>query len=179
MPFSHLALATRDLPATHRFYSEVLGLDLVHVDVGDLPTGGWFRHAFYDAGAGELLAFFDLHDDEIAEYDTAISTGLGLPSWVNHVALQAESLGDLEARKERLLAHGHDCVVADHGVVVSLYVEDPNGITIEFSHVVEDLFTADNRRRAATLIHERRPASTGVEPAMEFFSAADLSSARL
>jgi catechol 2,3-dioxygenase-like lactoylglutathione lyase family enzyme len=171
VPFSHVALATRDLPATHRFYSETLGLALVHVDVGDLPSGRWFRHAFYDAGAGELLAFFDLHDDEISEYDTAISTGLGLPSWVNHVALQADSLDDIETRRQRLLAHGYDCVVADHGVAVSLYVEDPNGITIEFAHAVEEVVTEENRRHAVARIAEERPASTGVEPVMEFFAA--------
>src|SRR5215510_1862702 len=148
MAFSHLALATHDLRATHRFYSEAVGLELVHVDVGDLPSGGWFRHAFYDVGGNELLAFFDLHDEDIATYETAISTGLGLPSWVNHVALNAASLDDIEVRKRRLLDNGHDCVVVDHGVAVSLYVEDPNGITIEFCHTLEGTFTDDDRRRA-------------------------------
>ena len=38
--------------------------------------------------------FWDLHDDaEIpAEFDTAISTGLGLPAWVNHVAFDAPDI---------------------------------------------------------------------------------------
>src|SRR3954471_10181581 len=97
MPFSHLAFATRDLRATHRFYSRAIGFELVRVDVGDLPGGGWFRHVLYDVGGGEFLTFFDLHDDDITEYETAISTGLGLPSWVNHIALNAECLKDIDA----------------------------------------------------------------------------------
>ena len=31
MAFNHVALATRDLPATHRFYTEAMGFTLVHV----------------------------------------------------------------------------------------------------------------------------------------------------
>jgi catechol 2,3-dioxygenase-like lactoylglutathione lyase family enzyme len=168
MPFSHLALATHDIAATHRFYTEAVGFELVRVDVVDLPTGGWFRHAFYDVGNDELLAFFDLHDDEITDYETAISTALGLPSWVNHIAFTAESLSDIEDRKRRLLDHGHDCVVADHGAAVSLYVDDPNGITVEFSHLVEPI-VADGR--ALALLEAARPASNGAPPSMEFFTA--------
>ncbi len=39
----------------------------------------------------------DLHDDTIPEFDPAISGGLGLPTWVNHIAFAASSLDDLAA----------------------------------------------------------------------------------
>jgi catechol 2,3-dioxygenase-like lactoylglutathione lyase family enzyme len=172
MSFSHLAFATKDLRSTHRFYSEAVGLGLVHVEIGDLPDGGWFRHIFYDVGGGELLAFFDLHTDAIGDYGTAISTGLGLPSWVNHVALHADSVHEIDARKERLLTYGHDCAVVDHGVAISLYVEDPNGITIEFCHPLTEITTdAESRQRAAILLEQARPTSTGTPPIMKFYGA--------
>ena len=45
MAFHHLALATTDLAATHRFYTEAMGFTLVHVEDGvtEVPDG-WFRH---------------------------------------------------------------------------------------------------------------------------------------
>jgi catechol 2,3-dioxygenase-like lactoylglutathione lyase family enzyme len=171
MAFHHLALATRDLEASHRFYTEAVGFELAHVEVMDFPNGAWFRHVFYDTGNGELLALFDIHDDEITEFRTDISTGLGLPAWVNHIAYAADDLDDIERRKLRLLEHGHDCVVIDHGNSVSLYVDDPNGITIEFCVLTQPLVTEEHRRRAAELVLAARPAANAVEPTLEFFTA--------
>ena len=37
MAFHHVALATRDTAATHRFYTEVMGFELVKVVVGPQP----------------------------------------------------------------------------------------------------------------------------------------------
>ena len=70
MAFHHVALATTDLDATHRFYTEAMGFTLVRTVVA--PTGspgGWAKHVFYDmrpgwtdeVAAGEiLLDRFDL-----------------------------------------------------------------------------------------------------------------------
>ena len=57
MPFHHLALATRDMPAIHKFYSKAMGFDLVKVERGPTPEGGFAKHFFFDTGAGELMAF--------------------------------------------------------------------------------------------------------------------------
>ena len=63
MPFHHVAIATNDLDATHRFYTEVMGFRLVHVEASANPEQtGWARHLFYDTGNGECLAVWDLHD---------------------------------------------------------------------------------------------------------------------
>ena len=68
MAFHHVALATRDLDATHRFYTEAMGFTLVKVVVGaDRRTGGWAKHLFYDTGGDGLIAFWDLHDDAIGD----------------------------------------------------------------------------------------------------------------
>ena len=64
MAYHHVALATRDLDATHRFYTEAMGFELVKSVVA--PTrrpGGWAKHVFYDTGGDGLIAFWDLHDD--------------------------------------------------------------------------------------------------------------------
>ena len=92
MAFHHLAFATRSLDETHAFYTEVMGFRLVKAVANETPDGGWAKHVFYDTGQGELLAFWDLHDETIPEFNPAISEGLGLPAWVNHVAFAAASL---------------------------------------------------------------------------------------
>ena len=80
MAFHHVAIATKDLEATHRFYSEAMGFQLVNVDVIPYLETGWARHLFYDTGNGEMLAIWDLHHDGAPEYKTAISTGWGCPT---------------------------------------------------------------------------------------------------
>ena len=80
MPFYHVAIATRDLDATRRFYTRALGFPIVKVEAAPtLEQTGWARHVFFDTGDGQLFAVWDLHDDTIPEFDPAISRGLGLP----------------------------------------------------------------------------------------------------
>lgn len=172
MAFHHVAVATRDLDSSHRFYTGAAGFDLAHVEVIATPSGGWARHVFYDTGGGELLALFDLHDDTITGYRTDVSTGLGLPVWVNHIAFAASGLDDLERRKQRLLECGHDCMRIDHGVAVSLYTTDPNGILVEFSATVRSIVTAENRRRALELLTAAHPPVDGGPLSVESFVAA-------
>ena len=78
MAFHHLAFACRNLDETHAFYTDVMGFKLAKAVANETPDGGWAKHVFYDTGDGELIAFWDLHDDTITDYGTAISEGLGL-----------------------------------------------------------------------------------------------------
>ncbi|HUO49656.1 MAG TPA: VOC family protein [Acidimicrobiales bacterium] len=135
MGFHHVAIATRDLEATHRFYTEAMGFRLVKTNVAPTgnPGGGWAKHLFYDTGDGTLIAFWELHDDTLpAEYDTAISTGLGLPEWVNHIAFDAPSLDDLAVAARRWQEAGITVIELDHGWCTSIYATDPNGVLVEF-----------------------------------------------
>jgi len=161
MAFHHLAFATRNLEETHAFYTDVMGFTLAKAVANETPDGGWAKHVFYDTGQGELLAFWDLHDETIADYSTAISEGLGLPAWVNHVAFAAASLDDLEARKQRLLDHGQVVAEIDHGWCRSIYVTDPNKILVEFCVTTADMTAAD-ADAALELLHDPAPL---VEPA--------------
>ena len=64
MGFHHVALATRDAAATHRFYTEVMGFELVKVVAGPTPNAGatqnagdgFSKHFFYATSTGP-------HDD--------------------------------------------------------------------------------------------------------------------
>ena len=169
MSFHHVAITTKDLPATHRFYTEAAGFALAKVDVLDSPVGGWMRHALYDTGDGSVLAVLEFNDDSMGEYRTDLSTGLGLPSFANHIAFGAHDLDELDARRLCLLDHGHGCVVMDHDYTISLYVDDPNGIVIEFSTCVRPMLTEENRLLAQDLIHAKTPPANVGEPVMEFF----------
>src|SRR5437016_5889735 len=91
MAFHHVAIAARDLEATHHFYSEAMGFELVNVDVIPFLENGWARHLFYDTGNGEMLAIWDLHDASLPDFDAGISSGLGLPRFVNHIAFGSSS----------------------------------------------------------------------------------------
>ena len=87
MAFHHVAITTRDLDATHAFYTEVMGFELVRVEAAPTPEAGesgegWARHLFYDTGDGQCLAIWDLHDPEHlpTEFDPSISRALGPPT---------------------------------------------------------------------------------------------------
>lgn len=169
MAFNHVAFATRDLAATHAFYTEVMGFRLAKVVAAPTDTpGGWARHVFYDTGDGELMAFWDLHDSAIGtDFETAVSTGLGLPAWVNHVAFDAESIDVLEAHRERWRAKGHTVAQVDHGFCLSIYITDPNGILVEFCCNTREL-GADDEAEAASLLAAGRPPLSEV-PNVEVF----------
>jgi len=148
MPFHHLALAVRDMPAVHAFYSHAMGFDLVHVEVNQTPEGGWAKHFFYDVGGGEMMAFWELHEGPFpTDFETSISGAVGLPPWTNHIAFQARDLMEIKSFRERWLTNGYDVVEIDHHWCVSIYTTDPNGTLVEFC-VTTAPFDEDSRERA-------------------------------
>jgi catechol 2,3-dioxygenase-like lactoylglutathione lyase family enzyme len=166
MAFHHLALATRDARATHLFYTHAMGFELVKTVVGGTPAGGWAKHFFYATGGGELMAFWELHDDTIPDtWSPAISTSQGLPEWVNHVAFGASDVADLDRRRERLLANGYAVMEIDHGWCHSIYTVDPNGILVEFCMMTRTL-EANDRADALRLMRDPAPplAEGGKQP---------------
>ena len=170
MAFHHVAITTKDLDGTHRFYTEAMGFELVKVEAQ--PTAaGWARHLFYDTGNGEMLAVWDIHDDMLQEYGTGISTGLGLPPWANHIAFNSPDVDDLKLKLERWLDNGIDAVRIDHGWCTSIYADDPNGITVEFCTSTRE-FTDDDRTQANALRAASMPELNRDEPEVEFFTAA-------
>ena len=67
MAFHHVAVAAQDMPAIDAFYGEATGFELVKVEIAPTPDGGWAKHFFYDTGNGEMMAFWELHDEKIGD----------------------------------------------------------------------------------------------------------------
>jgi len=127
-----VAYACRDIDATHHFYEDLMGFQLIETEVSEPPTGGFLRHTFYDLGDGSCIAFFDLHGvGEREGWSSAISKGNGLPVWVNHIAFRATE-EQQEAVRARMGAEGIEPLMEiDHEWCHSLYYLDPNGIMVE------------------------------------------------
>ncbi len=179
MGFHHVALATRDTAATHRFYTEVMGFALVKVVTSPTPGehGGWSKHFFYDTGSAPaesnatesnatgphrsgdsgMIAFWEIHDSEIGEsYSTDINAAAGLPWWVNHLAFDAPTLADLHRHRDRWREHGHTVLEIDHDFCTSIYIRDPSKNMVEFCHTTRP-FSDDERTRAAEMLTAQIP----------------------
>ncbi len=179
MGVHHLAFATKDVDANHRFYTEAMGFELVKVEVAKMGNG-WAKHLFYSTGPkrDQLIAFWDLHDATLPKgWSADISRGQGLPLGVNHLAFSADDLTDLRRKRERWLSLGHDVTEIDHDWCVSIYTEDPNGILVEFCTLVRDFNDAD-RVEALELLQDPAPTLRRDPKAMKLLKAADYRAAR-
>ncbi len=173
MAFHHVAIATRDIKATHEFYTGAMGFPLVKVEVAPAGERGFAKHLFYDSGGGELIAFWDFHDADLPEtWSSAISEGLGLPRWANHIAFHARDLDDIAARRTRWLEHGHDVHEIDHVWCTSIYATDPNGILVEFCTTTR-AFTAQDEAEALRLLADPDPERGKTPPRILFHRARD------
>jgi len=172
MGVSHIALAVKDIEATHHFYTEAMGFALVKVEV--VPQkGGFARHAFYSTGSAEdqLIAFWDLANVPGSEdLRTDICRDLGLDPMTNHIAFQADDLADIQRRKQRWLDFGRDVLEIDHHWIHSIYTEDPDGIVVEFAVVTRPLTDAD-AREALDLLRAESPAPSSKKPIVSVHKA--------
>ncbi|MEM9203412.1 MAG: VOC family protein [Actinomycetota bacterium] len=159
MGISHIALAVKNIEATHRFYTDVMGFELVKVEIAAM-RGGKARHAFYSTGSADdqMIAFWDLRGVPGMEdgYETDISRGLGLDPFTNHLAFQADSVDDLTVRRSRMAEAGCQVVEIDHGWIQSIYTEDPDGNVVEFA-IVTEAFTSDDAAEALDLLTAEDP----------------------
>lgn len=157
----HFAYRCRDAEETRAFYEDLLGLKLTiflrlphYEEPGDYPP---FSHLFFQMDDGSYIAFFDLGDDGVtaADEDT--------PYWVNHLALEVDSLETLEAHKAKLEAAGVPVKgPKDHHFVHSIYFIDPNGIRVELT---AEVLGEDFKRQEAAEAHERLKAWTAEKEA--------------
>jgi catechol 2,3-dioxygenase-like lactoylglutathione lyase family enzyme len=129
----HLALVTDDLKKTIEFYTQVLGMTLVHVrrvpyapDRGQ-PPYEHCRHYFFDMGNQSLLAFFEYPPDAPKGNRDALGG-------MQHVAFHADR-ANFDRAQARLRAHGVELLGPFHlgGRFYSIYFFDPNGIRLEIT----------------------------------------------
>jgi catechol 2,3-dioxygenase-like lactoylglutathione lyase family enzyme len=132
VPMHHVAYACRDVVETTRFYEDLVGFPLVNTEVEGVADHH-MRHIFFDTGDGSCIAFFYVHGmGEQPEWRSDVSTGNGLPVWVNHIAF-ASTAPEQEAVRARMAAADiKPLMEVDHGWCQSLYYLDPNKIMIEF-----------------------------------------------
>lgn len=114
----HVALVCADVERTTRFYQEVLGFPLTTMfENRDLPGS---THFFFDLGAGNTIAFFDLPGVDPGPYAEVLG---GL----HHLAISIEVEHWRQARA-RLEEAG---VAYDHVDETSLYFRGPDGERLE------------------------------------------------
>ena len=163
MGFHHVALATRDTAATHRFYTEVMGFELVKVNVAPNPGehGGWSKHFFYSTGASAdngMIAFWEIHDTEIGDtFPVDINASAGLPWWVNHIAFDAPTYGDIERHRDRWRSHGHTVLEIDHDFCISIYIRDPSNNMVEFCHTTRPFSDVERSNALEYIMHPQPP----------------------
>ncbi|HEY0941451.1 MAG TPA: VOC family protein [Steroidobacter sp.] len=128
----HVALRCNDARETIEFYRDTLGASLTAAVSGDtVPSTGEFSphiNLFLRLSDGSMLDFVEVPLSPAAQKDP------NTPSWVQHLALVADSEEELLATKQRLQSRGIAVVgPADHGFCKSIYFFDPSGHRIELA----------------------------------------------
>jgi catechol 2,3-dioxygenase-like lactoylglutathione lyase family enzyme len=128
----HVAYRCHDAKETVEWYRKHLDMDFVlaiaedHVPSTHAPDP--YMHVFMDAGGGNVLAFFELPNSPEMGRDP------NTPEWVQHIALEVESVEVLQTAKARLEAAGIPVVgITDHTIFKSIYFFDPNGHRLELA----------------------------------------------
>jgi lactoylglutathione lyase len=128
----HVAYRCRDAKETVDWYHKHLDMDFVLAiaedQVPSTQAPDPYMHVFMDAGGGNVLAFFELPNSPEMGRDS------NTPEWVQHIALEVESVAVLETAKARLEAAGIPVIgVTNHTIFKSIYFFDPNGHRLELA----------------------------------------------
>lgn len=139
----HVAYRCKDAKQTVEWYGKYLNMGFVlaiaedHVPSTKEPDP--YMHIFLDAGGGNILAFFELPSYPPLGRDP------NTPPWVQHLALEVDSVETLLATKARLEDAGIDVIgPTDHTIFQSIYFFDPNGHRLELA---ANTGTADMMKR--------------------------------
>jgi catechol 2,3-dioxygenase-like lactoylglutathione lyase family enzyme len=131
----HTAYVTKDLEATRAFYEDVIGLPLIATWTEQDELFGKLRtycHVFFELADGSCLAFFQFADPaDQAEFGPEIPASPFI-----HIALHVDQATQA-ALEARIVAAGiaePQTYVLEHGYCRSVYVTDPNGMILEFTH---------------------------------------------
>lgn len=144
----HTAYVTKDLEVTRKFYEDVIGLPLVATYCEkDMLFGAErvYCHIFFELADGGALAFFQFADQSDQDL-----FGPKMPdSPFHHIALNVDKETQ-DALEERITNAGYaapDTYVLDHGYCRSVYIKDPNGMILEFTHDAPAAAEQDAHRR--------------------------------
>jgi catechol 2,3-dioxygenase-like lactoylglutathione lyase family enzyme len=122
--FNHVAILTTDTARFVEFYREVFGAEVL----GSQDMDGLGTLTFVRVGPHSEINLFEVAGNTEAERQVPMF-GRGR---LDHLALQAASLGDFEEIRRRLIDRGaSDEFVTDFGPVLSLFFRDPDGLEAE------------------------------------------------
>ena len=128
----HVAYRCKDAKETVEWYTKNLGMDFVLAiaedQVPSTKAPDPYMHIFMDAGGGNVLAFFELPNSPEMGRDG------NTPEWVQHIALEVDTVDILETTKAKLESAGIPVIgVTDHTIFKSIYFFDPNGHRLELA----------------------------------------------
>jgi len=128
----HVAYRCKDAEETVNWYTKNLNMDFVLAISEDLVPSTKahdpYMHVFLDAGAGNVLAFFELPTQPEMGRDE------NTPEWVQHIAFKVKDRETLLEFKSHLEGNGIDVLgVTDHSLFHSIYFFDPNGHRLELA----------------------------------------------
>jgi lactoylglutathione lyase len=128
----HVAYRCKDAKETVQWYGKYLNMNFIlAIAENEVPSTREpdpYMHIFLDAGAGNILAFFELPTKPPMGRDP------NTPEWTQHLALEVDSLDTLMAAKARLEADGIPVVgPTDHTIFKSIYFFDPSGHRLELA----------------------------------------------
>ena len=129
----HAAYRCIDAKETVAFYQRILNMDFVLAIAEDnVPSTGEpdpYMHIFMDAGAGNVLAFFELPNSPEMGRDE------NTPVWVQHIAFEVKDKAALLEAKALVEAEGLSVVgPTNHGIFKSIYFFDPSGHRLELAY---------------------------------------------
>ncbi|HTU37510.1 MAG TPA: VOC family protein [Acidimicrobiales bacterium] len=124
---NHVAVITNDASRLNDFYRQVFEAEILR-DGSEFPEGEGPRVSIIKIGDWAELNVFQIEGNSEADRQTPMF-GRGR---LDHLALQAASIGDFEEIRDRLMARGAaDDFVTDFGPMLSIFFRDPDGLECE------------------------------------------------
>jgi catechol 2,3-dioxygenase-like lactoylglutathione lyase family enzyme len=150
---SHVAYVTHDTSATARFYTEILGMELVAAVMDDsIPSTGDpvpYFHSFFRMNDGSTVAFFEAPE-------LPAPNGASHPAYevFQHLALEVDTPEEVDAWHDWLESNGVEVLgPVNHKIIYSIYFHDPNNVRLELTAPLDPTWN-DQSQRAREQLRE-------------------------